>query len=71
MENWWISKNSVFLSPPISRVACMALDLYDYHGFQLKITPAQTYAKQCIFPNIFDCFCMDTHRWMTSIPIRI
>ena len=25
------------------RVAWVGLNLYDYHGFQLKVTPAQTY----------------------------
>ena len=33
----------------IGYLAWIGLNLYDYHGFQLNIIPAQTYATQCIF----------------------
>ena len=43
-------------------VAWMELNLYNYHGFQLKITPAQTYATQCTTSSKQGQYTY--HRWI-------
>ena len=69
IENWWLWKTQFFelailnflffassplKSVKVSWVARMSRNFDDYSGFQLKTTPAQSYATQCMYPLDLD-----------------